>query len=199
MSRGDIPTVLSIDRLSFPNPWPASAYMYELSNNRRSFYYVLQAGVPDSASQTQRGCRNWLDRVLGRTPRNGVIGYLGVRLRNQRAHISTIAIHPDWRGRHLGELLLMVAIQKALKLETGAVTLEVRASNQIAQKMYLKYGFHFVGIQEGYYQDGEDAWLMIAKIEDDAYRARLRTLRQALEARLVFLTEFRTDTEAKTP
>jgi ribosomal-protein-alanine acetyltransferase len=157
-----------------------------LSNNSRSYYYVLQEFTPDSVSKLKWGCLNWVNKLLGRPPKSGVIGYLGVRLRNQNAHISTIAVHPKWRGQHLGELLLMTALQKALKLGTSALTLEVRASNQIAQRMYLKYDFHFVGTQEGYYQDGEDAWLMAVKIKNSEYQARLKTLRQSLESRLRF-------------
>jgi ribosomal-protein-alanine N-acetyltransferase len=113
-----------------------------------------------------------------------VIGYVGFRFRSAEAHVSTIAVHPDWRGKGLGELLLVTALEKALELETRILSLEVRASNQVAQKLYRKYGFRFASVHRGYYRNGEDAWLMEAEVHRDTYRARLARLRQILEARL---------------
>ena len=69
-------------------------------------------------------------------------------------------------------------------MEFGAVTLEVRPSNQVAQHLYRKYGFRFTGVHAGYYRDGEDAWLMAVEIDRDAYRTRLAELRRNLELRL---------------
>jgi ribosomal-protein-alanine N-acetyltransferase len=99
-------------------------------------------------------------------------------------HISTIAVHPDWRGRGLGELLLLTAIDQSARMKRGKVTLEVRPSNKIAQSLYQKYGFRFTGVHEGYYRDGENAWLMAAEIDRAIYRQRLAELRRALEERL---------------
>ena len=113
-----------------------------------------------------------------------VIGYVGLRFQSAEAHISTIAVHPDWRGQGLGELLLLTAIEKALELESRFVSLEVRASNRVAQGLYRKIGFHFTGVQRGYYRDGEDAWLMAAEVNRDECRTRLAHLRQVLDARL---------------
>jgi ribosomal-protein-alanine N-acetyltransferase len=95
-------------------------------------------------------------------------------------HISTIAVHPEWRGKRLGELLLLTAMEQALGLGAGLVTLEVRASNDVAQHLYRKYGFRFKGVHRGYYRDGEDAWLMAVEVDGRAYRTRLADLRQAL-------------------
>ena len=79
-------------------------------------------------------------------------------------------------------LLLLTAMEEALKLNVSVVSLEVRASNRVAQHLYRKYRLRFKGVRQGYYRDGEDAWLMEIEVDQDAYRARLTGLRQRLEA-----------------
>jgi len=184
MEPSDVPTVAAIEKLSYPIPWPASSYLYELSHNTYSSYYVLLKPPADENAPSKRGRRRWLRGVLGLPSKSRVIGYVGFRLLPDEVHISTIAVHPDWRGRGLGELLLLTAMEQALELEASIVSLETRASNQVAQNMYRKYGFRFESIHQGYYRDGEDAWLMKAEVSGDTCRMRLTALRQALEARL---------------
>ena len=186
MEPGDVQTVVAIDRLSFPTPWPASSYMYELKHRSRSFYYVLLKPTTDEVTPADQGWRRWLYGMIGLAGSSRVIGYVGLRERGQptEAHISTIAIHPDWRGNGLGELMLLVALEQALELRFSTVSLEVRASNQVAQRLYRKYGFRFRSVHQAYYRDGEDARLMAVEVDRDAYQSRLIKLRQALEARL---------------
>lgn len=182
MEQGDVSTVVAIDRLSFPTPWSASSYSYELRHNKTSFYYVLLKPEADEATPSQQP---W-HRFFKNSPKKEtqVIGYMGFRLRGPRAHISTIAVHPDWRGCGLGELLLLTALEEALAQGRRAVTLEVRASNRVAQHLYRKCGFRFTGVQEKYYRDGEDAWLMEMRADNRACRDRVAELRAVLEARL---------------
>lgn len=185
MEPGDIPAVVAIDRLSFPTPWSVSSYAYELKNRNTSFFYVLLKPDSDDDPTPKRGWLHWLQSATGLgSQKSRVIGYLGIRLRESGTHISTIAVHPDWRGNGLGELLLLTAIELSAKMERGIVTLEVRPSNKTAQRLYQKYGFRFTGVQEGYYRDGENAWLMTVEIDRNVYRKRLAELRQELEARL---------------
>ncbi|MFL7793006.1 MAG: ribosomal protein S18-alanine N-acetyltransferase [Anaerolineae bacterium] len=185
MELGDIPTVVAIDRLSFPTPWSASSYTYEIKHRNMSFYYVLLKPEAGEGFHAEQGWRRWLHSMasLGKQE-SRVIGYLGLRLRSSDTHISTIAVHPDWRGKGLGELLLLTALEQSLKMKFSAVTLEVRPSNHVAQRLYRKYGFRFTGVHEGYYRDGEDAWLMIAEIAQVVYHTRLAELRRNLEPRL---------------
>lgn len=184
MEPGDVPTVAAIERLSFPTPWPASSFLYELRHGARSFYYVLLKPMMERPAPSGPGWRRWLRSVTGKPGESRIIGYVGFRRQGTGAHVSTIALHPDWRGQGLGELLLLTAMEKALELGVTRVTLEVRASNRVAQHLYRKYGFQFKGTQRGYYRDGEDAWLMAVEVNGDVYRAQLTDLRQALEARL---------------
>ena len=184
MEPGDVPTVAAIERLSFPTPWPASSFLYELHHSRQSFYHVLLKPEIGQVRPLERGWRRRLRGLLGLAAESRVIGYVGFRFHSAEAHISTIAVHPGWRGRGLGELLLLTALEKALELGSSVISLEVRASNRVAQSLYRKYGFRFTSTHRGYYQDGEDAWLMEVEVSQDAYRTRLGLLRQALEAHL---------------
>ena len=184
MEPDDVSTVIAIEHLSFPTPWLASSFLYELSQSQRSHYYVLLKPETDCTAPAGLGWRRWLRNVTSSPDRNRIIGYVGFRAQHAEAHISTIAVHPDWRGRGLGELLLLTAMEKGLELEISVVTLEVRPSNQVAQRLYRKYGFRFTDIRRGYYRDGEDAWLMKVEVNRDIYQRRLTGLRQALEIRL---------------
>ena len=184
MEPADVPAVMAIERVSFPTPWMASSFLYELNMSTRSFYRVLLKPGTGDADRTARTWRRWLRDVMGREEENRVIGYVGFRMRSDEAHISTLAIHPDWRGKGLGELLLLSSVEHALRLGGSAVTLEVRASNQVAQNLYRKYGFQFTRIHRGYYRDGEDAWLMRVEVGGDAYQVCLNKFRKQLEARL---------------
>ncbi len=184
MEPGDVPTVSAIERLSFPTPWPASSFLYELSHSTRASYYVLLKPTAGEAVSLRRGWRRWLFGVRDPSEESRVIGYVGFRFQGTEAHISTLAVYLDWRGKGLGELLLLTAIEKMLELGVSVVSLEVRPSNRLAQHLYRKYEFRFQGVHRGYYRDGEDAWLMEVEVNRDAYRAQLAGLRQRLEARL---------------
>lgn len=184
MEPDDVPTVVAIERLSFPTPWLASSFLYELDRSKQSFYYVLLKPGTDAPAAFGQGWRRWLRGVVRWPEQSRVIGYVGFRFQSAGAHISTIAVHPDWRRKGLGELLLLTALEKALELGGSVVSLEVRASNRVAQNLYLKYGFRFTNVHRGYYRDGEDAWLMEVQVNQGAYRAGLAGRRQVLEARL---------------
>jgi len=186
MEPGDVPAVVAVDQQSFPTPWQASSYLYELKHPEQSFYYTLLKPATNVPAPARQGWFHRLRALLNPSQESRVIGYVGCRWRPAEAHISTIATHPDWRGKGLGELLLLVAIENALEQKASIVSLEVRPSNHVAQRLYRKYGFRFTGVNKSYYRDGEDAWLMEVRINQTAYRARLLELRRALEARLCF-------------
>ncbi len=180
MREEDIAEVMEIERHSFPNPWPESAYRNEIRYGINSLFYILQPyPAPSPVS--------WWDRLLRRQrgDRSPVIGYVGMRLLPGEAHITTIAIHPEWRGRGLGKYVLLMAIRQAFQHRVRFVTLEVRASNRVAQRLYNDLGFRVTGIQRGYYRDGEDAWTMRLGPLDGAEIERLEEIRQATEERIV--------------
>ena len=102
------------------------------------------------------------------------------------AHVTTIGIDLPFRGRGLGEALLLRLLDESVRRGANMLTLEVRVSNEGAIRLYEKYGFGVHGVRPRYYSDnGEDAYLMWSPpLRDDAYLERVDELRQALIERL---------------
>jgi ribosomal-protein-alanine N-acetyltransferase len=191
MRREDIPQVIEIDRLSFPMPWSGNVYQYELDHNPLSVMVVLaQPGEP-VPSPSASGVGGWLRRLLG--GRNGhgrppqtILGYGGFWFSRQEAHVSTIAVRPNWRGRGLGEVLLAGMVRRALAMNAEVISLEVRVGNAPAIALYRKYEFARFGVKRGYYRDNnEDAFdLRVSPVEAVYYQrfaARWDALRQHLD------------------
>ena len=170
----DIPTVTSIDRLVFHDPWPESAYVQELYFNPNAHYFILQL-TPTMPTHS------WAERRAALASQ--IVGFVGVRVEMERGHISTLALRPEWRGWGLGELLLHTALEQAVHSGAHTVALEVRVSNAVAQNLYAKYDFAVVSQLRGYYADGEDAYYMRANIEGRAYCNYLQQRRALLEYR----------------
>jgi ribosomal-protein-alanine N-acetyltransferase len=127
----------------------------------------------------------WTRRLKGTDP-GPVLGYGGFWLLVDEAHICTIAVDPHWRCRGLGELLLLSLLERGMALNASRSTLEVRASNQAARALYLKYGFEIVSRRKRYYTDNnEDAYIMATPLfESPEFQARLNHCRTELYARL---------------
>ncbi len=100
-------------------------------------------------------------------------------------HVTTIATHPDARGRGLGELLLASLIDIGTEVGARWMTLEVRVSNEPAKALYHKYGFRIVSTRPRYYSDNnEDAYIMWTDEITQAYRQQFATLKAKLQERL---------------
>jgi [ribosomal protein S18]-alanine N-acetyltransferase len=156
----DVTAVCAIDRLSFPTPAKENLLLYEITENELAHYQCL-------------------------TAQDVVIGYAGYWLMADEQHISTIATHPDWRRRGLGELLLLNMLSMAYTQPVTMTTLEVRRSNQVAQALYLKYQFEMVGERPRYYRDtNEDAIIMTRAPLNAPYRNWLDAQKNILLPRL---------------
>lgn len=160
MELADIPQVVAIDQRSFSLPWSASSYRFELTENHASHFYVAVNTEP----QSMRALFQRL-RYLGQTPPRPIVGYIGYWLIEDEVHISTIAVHPQWRGQGVGDRLLRAALTHAAEADAVLVTLEVRTSNMVAQNLYRKYGFEAVSRRKRYYRDNhEDALIMTVEL-----------------------------------
>ena len=136
MTLNDIKDVVSIENLSFSTPWSENAFKLELTNNKHALYRVI--------------------KVNGK-----VIAYGGMWLLFDEAHITNIAVHPEYRGCGFGNIIVEDMINCCKNAEISAMTLEVRVGNEAAVNLYKKYGFVSVATRKGYYQDtGEDAIIM---------------------------------------
>ncbi len=198
MDEDDIAEVQAIDSQSFPSPWAVATYKRELRNITTSRYLVVRVSPtplpPHTDSPPTPRWPGLLSHLMGtffpppseHPQRYPIIGYGGVWLTVDDAHITTIAVDPRYRGFGVGELLLNGLIDAAYALEAKMLTLEVRVSNTVAQRLYVKYGFHPGGTRRRYYTDnGEDALIMwTERIDSAEYHALLSELRRQLYTRL---------------
>ena len=154
----DVPAVHEIERLSFRTPWPAYAFEQELRANRLARYVVARAG----------------DRV---------VGFAGVWLMVDDAHVTTFGVHPDWRRQGIGRQLMLNVAELSVAIGARRMTLEVRASNEAAQALYHAFGFEIVGRRPHYYtDDGEDALVMTTpELAEPSMHAILDAERKRLE------------------
>ena len=108
-----------------------------------------------------------------------ILAWGGFWLLVDEAHIATVAAHPEYRGCGLGQWLMVALMDKAQERGARVATLEVRASNLTAQKLYAKLGFDVVGTRRKYYRDGEDGLIMTTpELSDPEIVARLQVARQ---------------------
>ena len=188
MIEADIDQVAEIERESFPTTWPRTAYSRELSNKLARYLVVVDpVREYQPPARRKRSLLNILHRdTPAGPPAEYVVGYVGVWLMVDEAHIVAIAVKEDYRGLGLGELLLAEAVQVALDNRQELVTLEVRRTNTVAQALYEKYRFLKVGVRKRYYSDNhEDAIIMSTPpIQSDSYLEHLAYLRERLEQRL---------------
>ena len=135
MTAADVDAVCAIEEATFARPWSRASIENELTNSCAR-YVVLRRG--------------------GET-----VGYAGMWLVIDEAHVTNVAIRKDLRGQGLGEKLMRALIQLAADSGMIWMTLEERRSNAAAQGLYRKLGFVDVGWRKRYYEDnGEDALLM---------------------------------------
>ncbi len=156
----DLPAVHVIERESFSTPWPAHAYRQELEANRLAHYIVAR----------------WGDEI---------VGFAGLWMLVDEAHITTFATRRAWRRQGIGERLLLAMLDLAGARGAAEATLEVRPSNTPARRLYEKYGFKVVGVRPRYYTDNnEDALIMTTEALDGrGMRDRIAALRVAVARR----------------
>ncbi len=135
MTKRDISRVYEIEVQSFRSPWSKLSLLGELHNDLAHYYVAVEE-----------------DRV---------VGYGGMWLIFDEAHITNIAIAPENRGRHLGRYLLCGMMTAAHEQGAEKMTLEVRETNRVAQNLYYSFGFEKQGYRKRYYEDtGEGAYLL---------------------------------------
>ncbi len=141
MEMRDIDRVMEIDRQSFSLTWTENSYIFELTRNGNSRIWVAEISDPEPCLK--------------------IIGVLGVWIIVDEAHISTVAVDPEYRQLHVASQLLEFALRMAGNEGASIARLEVRTGNTAAIRMYENFGFKSVNIRPRYYADnGEDALLM---------------------------------------
>lgn len=141
MREADIPVVQEIERFVFSTPWPRNAYYRELNSRHSAYYIVLRRYHEAGDAET--------------------LGYAGMWRMYDEAHVTTIGVRQDLHHSGYGRILFASLIQAGYEIGAKWVTLEVRASNENAMRMYEGFGFKVIGRRKGYYTDnGEDALVM---------------------------------------
>jgi ribosomal-protein-alanine N-acetyltransferase len=207
-----IPAVSAIEKLSFPQPWPQNAYRREILENRMAHYVVARHLGSDTHADQPAHEAPYTDAdlqksqsgdLIGRLSRllrpadpprspqleeelRSIVGYAGIWVMTDEAHVTTIASAPAMRGRGVGEFLLVALIRRGIEVGARWMTLEVRASNSVAQNLYRKYTFKEMGVRRRYYSDnGEDALVMWTDaLDSDSFQAALDQKERKLADRL---------------
>jgi [ribosomal protein S18]-alanine N-acetyltransferase len=157
MRRRHLRSVMRIEAQAVHRGWSVGLYLAELRRERDRVYLVAKTGT-------------------------AVVGYAGLLLQGDDAHVTTIGVDEGVQGRRIGSRLLLVLVDEARRLGAVNLTLEVRATNDPAVRLYRRFGLAPAGIRKNYYADiGEDALIMWAHdIDTPAYAERLDTIRTDL-------------------
>lgn len=160
MHRRDLKAVLDIEKRVFPEPWSSTIFGSELALRHGRSYRLAR---------------------LGRR----VVGYRGVMFTGEEAHVTTLAVAPEYQRRGVATVLLLDAVLTALDSGARHLSLEVAFGNQGAQALYRRFGFSPVGVRKNYYQlTGEDAYVMWAyDLPSREYGDRIAVIERELRAR----------------
>lgn len=136
----DIPFLVELEKNLFPtNPWNDEQFYYEIEKNPFAMIFIDE--------------RN-----------DEIVGYVDLWIQYEQAQIANIAVKKDRQSEGIGNHLLKTAIKAAIEYGCENISLEVRISNSRALALYEKNDFIEVSIRKHYYEDGEDAKLMVKPI-----------------------------------
>lgn len=136
--QSDLPAVLAIEQASFPLPWTETAFHSEFGNPY-SHIWVLE------------------EQALA-------IGYICAWFIHDEGQIVNVAVLPEYRRSGFGSMLIQHVLREAKKQGIRSLSLEVRSSNQAALELYGKFGFQRVAVRKRYYENGEEALLLVCDV-----------------------------------
>ena len=141
MKEEDIDGVFEVEKNCFEDYWSKDSFKKELNNNLAKY---LVAKVDEK-----------------------IAGYVGIWFVVDEGHITNVAVHENFRGKKIGDKLIKRLVEVCKDNNIVSMTLEVRASNVVAQNLYRKYGFKMAGLRKEYYSNNkEDAIIMWNDIKE---------------------------------
>lgn len=150
----DLAAVVELEQQIYPEPWAESVFADELAQPGRRYLVMEDDGE--------------------------VVGYGGLMMVMDEAHVTTLAVAPDRRTGRIGTRIMLALVDGAIEAGARQLTLEVRMSNRPAQSLYRRFGLAPVGLRKNYYRT-EDALVMWAHdIDSPDYQARLASIREEL-------------------
>jgi ribosomal-protein-alanine N-acetyltransferase len=206
MMPDDLDEIMPLERRCFADPWTRRMYLSDLTTNEAATYLTLR--IADSrwplwvaSGKWPRNAEDGGGQTADRTSELSAVGsqppaishqpsaisyqppailaYGGLWLLLDEAHIATVASHPDWRGCGLGQWLMLALLDAAMARGAATSTLEVRAGNLPAKRLYEKLGYEVAGVRKRYYRDGEDGLIMTTPpLAEPAMQTRLAASRQ---------------------
>jgi ribosomal-protein-alanine N-acetyltransferase len=155
MRDSDLKAALDIERSVYPQPWSERIFRDELAAPNRVYLVAEVEGV--------------------------MIGYGGLMMVADEAHITTVVVCPEWRSHRVGTRIMLALVDEAIEKGGAALTLEVRTSNAAAQALYRRFGMEPVGVRKRYYIN-EDAVIYWARnVNGGEYRRLLKEIRSTVE------------------
>lgn len=192
LTREQLTAALELDQLCFGGLWTRSGYEREL-DSPNSQLLILEADSGDQKSgvapqQSPLLTQNLLPPDLKTVPKASkeLVGLGCFWSILEEAHITILAVHPNYQRQGLGQLLLYALLWQAKECLLEWATLEVKPSNQAALGLYHKFGFTPAGRRRGYYQDtGEDALILWrGGLQKPEFEQTLATCYQEVESEL---------------
>ncbi len=135
----DLNEILQLEKELYKKPWQEKDYLYELNENPFAYYFKL-------------------------VHEGEIIGYMGFWITFETAQITKVSISKKYQKRKISYILMQDMENRILSADCDVITLEVRVSNEPAIHLYKKCGFKVECIRENYYEDHEDAYLMIKEL-----------------------------------
>jgi ribosomal-protein-alanine N-acetyltransferase len=146
----DVAAVVALEQANQPSPWTDGILRSEMAADNRVYLAADEEGV---------------------------VGFGGIMVTGDEAHVTNLLVAPEWRRRGIGLALMLGLIDAAVGSGARHLTLEVRSKNREARSLYTRLGLAPVAVRKGYYGDDDALILWAHDIDSPGYRDRLEQLR----------------------
>ena len=143
----DLEAVVALEAANAPNPWSEGVFRDELAAENR-IYLAADEG--------------------------GLVGFAGVMVVADEAHVTNLLVEPDRRRQGIGLELMKSLVEASVAAGARHLTLEVRSRNEAARALYARLGLAPVGVRKGYYGNDDALILWAHDIDAEEYREGLR-------------------------